>query len=73
MKTRCKFKCDSVTDFGQTKSVKMTVVTYGPEAENKEFFKWTPSGSFEIGCVNPAVKFVPGKEYYLDITEAERG
>jgi hypothetical protein len=71
MNTRCKFKCNSITDFGESKSVNMTAVTYGIEAENKEFWKWTPSGTFEISCLNPAVQFIPGKEYYLDITEAE--
>lgn len=70
MKTRCKFKCDFVTDHGESKSVGMSAVAYGPEAENKEFWKWTPSGSFEIRCLNPAVTFFPGKTYYLDISEA---
>ena len=73
MKTRCKFKCDAVTDFGESKTVNMSVVTYGPEAENKEFWKWTPSGTFTINCVNPDVNFVPGNCYYLDITEANNG
>jgi hypothetical protein len=73
MNTRCKFKCESVTDHGESKSVNMTAVTYGPEAEDKEFWKWTPSGTFEINCLNPKVMFVPGKTYYLDISETETG
>jgi hypothetical protein len=70
MNTRCKFRCNDVTVNGDSKSVKMSVVVNGPEAENKEFWKWTPSGFFEIACVNPAVTFVEGREYYLDISEA---
>ena len=74
MNTRCKFQCNSVTDNGDNgKSVNMTAVTYGPEAENKEFWKYTPSGTFEISCLNPNVVFVPGKTYYLDISETETG
>jgi len=71
MKTRCKFKCHSVTDYGETKTVFMNVVTNGPEAENKEFWKWTPSGDLELTFLNPKVSFVPGKEYYLDISGVE--
>jgi len=68
--TRCKFKCNSVTDHGAAKDVDMSPVT-GDTPENKTFWQYTPSGSFKMGWVNPNVSFIPGKEYYLDITPAE--
>ena len=68
--TRCKFKCNSVTDYGQSQSIDLSPVTGGSD-ENKDFWKWTPAGSFKIDCVNPEVKFVPNKEYYIDISETE--
>ena len=47
-------------------------VTYGKTEENKSFSLWTPSGKLELSITNPAAIdfFKPGKEYYLDITEA---
>ncbi len=44
-----------------------------PEHENTKFFKWTPSGSINLGCVNKttADKFELGKEYYVDFTKAD--
>ena len=68
--TRCKFRCDHVTSFGNgSKTVKMSAVVSGSD-ENKSFWKWTPSGSFEMQCVNENVNFEPGKEYFLDISES---
>lgn len=61
---RAKFKCQSVQNFEHSKSAQLTAV-YGNSEENKDFAKATPSGSF------PAIDyFKPGKEYYLDFTEA---
>lgn len=72
MKTRCKFRCDSVTDHGAAKSVVMTpVYSTDPKSENKVFWDSSPGGKFELNWVNPNVDFKPGKEYYLDITPAE--
>ena len=44
-----------------------------PESENKKFWEATPGGELKFNCVNAkAVEyFTLGKEYYLDITEAE--
>jgi hypothetical protein len=41
--------------------------------ENKEFYKYSPSGSIELGTVNEgaAAQFEIGKEYYIDFTPAE--
>lgn len=78
MKTRCKFRCDEVS---KTKnwtndpkkpfifSVKMNAVSGGTE-ENKSFWAATPGGQIQFSSiVEPS--FEPGKEYYIDISEAE--
>lgn len=68
--TRCKFRCASVTDNGETKDFQFVPV-YGDSEENKSFWKWTPSGELKFNCTNKEVNFVPGKEYYIDISEAQ--
>ena len=78
---RCKFSCQSVTKsvgyiykpaVGNEKklvySCEFLVVT-GDSPENAEFFASTPSGSLKITAVRNDL-FVPGKEYYLDLSEA---
>lgn len=70
--TRAKFKCVSVTDHGHAKDAKFHPVT-GDTPENKQFWKFTPSGHLELSYINPDVTFVPGQEYYLDITPAQAG
>ena len=69
---RAKFKCDFVSKFTDTATVNMVPVTNGSE-ENKSFYKWTPGGSIILQGISHTVadKFVPGKEYYVDFTEAE--
>lgn len=44
-----------------------------PKHENSRFWAYTPSATFEVKTVNPAVadKLVVGKEYYVDITPVE--
>lgn len=44
-----------------------------PEQENTKFWDATPSGSLQLGCVNPEAweHFEIGKSYYLDFTPAE--
>jgi hypothetical protein len=44
-----------------------------PDSENKQFWDATPSGSLQLGVVNPEAwkHFEIGKEYYLDFTLAE--
>jgi hypothetical protein len=39
--------------------------------EDQRYAKYTPSGSLTIQVDNPAVEFVPGKQYYLDFTPVE--
>lgn len=71
--TRAKFKCESKTIRGagenRTNDYEFTPVT-GTSEENKGFWKWTPSGKLQMSCTNPKVDFQPGKEYFVDITEA---
>lgn len=53
-------------------TVKLQPVT-GNSEENKSFFRWTPSGSIDLGTVNPAVveQFHIGDEFYIDFTPAK--
>lgn len=41
--------------------------------ENKEFYKYTPSGQIELGTINAeaAKQFELGKEFYVDFSLAE--
>jgi hypothetical protein len=45
-----------------------------PKHENSKFWAATPSGRLELGVINLAAAaiFVPGKEYYVDITPSEK-
>jgi len=68
-KVRCKMKCSDVgKNEDGTHSVRMYPVTGGSE-ENESFFKWTPGGELKL-CVLKEQNFEPGKEYYVDIEEA---
>ena len=76
-KVRAKFKVQSITkslflkdEEGST--IKLNPV-YGDSPENKEFYKWTPGGSIELGTINAkaAESFKLGSEYYVDFTPAE--
>lgn len=73
MKTRCKFKCMHVEELGSESAPhfqsKFEAVINGSD-ENAEFFRWTPSGSLNLGVHRENV-FEVGKEYFLDISEAE--
>jgi len=72
MSVRCKFKLESIKRTASNgASIEMTPVASGSE-ENKQFFKWTPSGRIEFATVNEAAieKLEIGKEYYIDITPA---
>lgn len=72
MTVRCKFIVDSVTKTRHGSAIiKMSPVSAGSE-ENKKFWNYTPSGSFEISTVNDIAveQFEIGKEYYFDISKA---
>ena len=69
---RAKFRCVSITlSEGGLKTVTLQPVTSGSD-ENKEFFKWTPSGQISLGVLNPAAssQFELGAEYLVDFTKA---
>lgn len=76
MSVRAKFVVNSITRtlFGKEEGqvIKLSPV-YSDSPENKEFYKWTPAGSCELGTVNPeaAKQFELGKSYYLDFSPAE--
>lgn len=70
---KAKFLCQSVTDYGKSKEIKMGAV-YGKEGENADFTKYTPVGNLNIYIEKDAPAsnyFNPGKEYYLTFDAAE--
>ena len=74
MVIKAKFKCTSITKFeGGNESVSLTPV-YGGSDENKTWSEFTPSGKLEmmITAKGAVGQFVPGEEYYLDITPAKK-
>ena len=72
---RAKFKCSRVTVHeGGYREITLNAV-FGTAGENKDFADATPSGTVTIGISpgRPAGPFfAPGKEYYLDFTEAPK-
>lgn len=52
-----------------SKSIQASPVINGSE-ENKEFFKWTPSGNIEFFCLNPEVDMKPGEEYFVEFRKS---
>jgi hypothetical protein len=72
MGVRAKFKVTSITELtGGAKEIKLYPVTSGSE-ENKEFFKYTPSGEIRLGVLNEeaAKQFVIDREYFVNFTPA---
>lgn len=74
MNVRCKVRCDSVEmmkswkpENGYLYNSKFSAVSDG-SYENKDFFVATPSLQLNIGC--HVFSFLPGKEYYIDVIEA---
>jgi hypothetical protein len=76
MAVRAKFEVQSVTSlkFGTSRAFNVTLhpVMSGSD-ENRNFFKASPGGKIEVLTVNEeaAVQFEPGKQFYVDFTEAE--
>lgn len=69
---KAKFRCNSVTDYGQQKRAELNAVVSGSE-ENKSFAKYTPAGSLSL-TIDEGTEansfFEPGKHYYISIAEA---
>lgn len=78
MPVRAKFKVDEIRRHLYGRDEMRTVVLspvggyHDNSPENKGFWKATPSGKVELGCVNLAAadSFELGKEYYIDFTPA---
>lgn len=74
MATRAKFRCSSIEDYGVSKKVKLNTV-YAPDANGEDggFTKATPNGELWMTIDNPnaSCQFVPGKLYYVDISQAD--
>lgn len=53
----------------ECRTLKLSAV-YDNSPENKEFFKWTPSGQITLGVLNQKAwsQFILGEEYYVDFT-----
>ncbi len=65
-------KVETSTATGNEFKVEMTTVTDGSD-ENKEFFKYTPSGKIALGILGPESDnlFVVGEYYFIDITPCD--
>ena len=70
MKTRCKFRCESVNRNSTNGTVTLLAVHSSDlNTEDHAFCTATPSGKLEMNLfpVAKADYFTPGKFYYLDI------
>lgn len=72
MTVRAKFKCVTVLKTESGETIELTAVTKHREG-NETWAKYTPSGDIKMSVTNPSCFgfYVPGKEYFLDITLAE--
>jgi hypothetical protein len=73
---RAKFRAVSVEqgpNTSDTFAVKLTPVYDDGNAENKEFFTYTPGGEITLQVVRPetAGQFEVGKAYYVDFSPAD--
>lgn len=68
-KTRCKLRCESTTRYPNGYGAKLVAVYSGSD-ENESFSKQIPSATFELHLFNDQ-PFVAGREYYVDLYEAE--
>jgi hypothetical protein len=72
MTVRAKFKVSNISEqTGGLKTVTLQPVC-GNSPENDNFFKWTPSGTIQIGTINEAAskQFNIDQEFYVDFTPA---
>jgi hypothetical protein len=70
---RAKFRVISLTKYESgSDEIKLAPVSSGSE-ENKMFWKYSPSGSITLSCINSEAtkQFEIGKEYYVDFNVAE--
>lgn len=68
---RAKFNVTSITEYGNGGGRQVTLQPIiGGSEENKEFWKYTPSGEIKMHLSNEDAVFEFG-EYYIDFTKAE--
>lgn len=67
--TRCKVFCNTVEPVEGGGFKANFQACYTGSKENEEFFLLTPCVNFDLQTMKEQ-NFVPGKEYYIDITEA---
>lgn len=69
---RAKFTVESVNHLAYGDHIVKMSARYSDSPEDNQFAKATPSGSLEMWVSNPdALDFLePGKQYYLDFSEA---
>lgn len=76
MSVRAKFACNykSPADSNGLVNITLSPVYTGSE-ENRAFFAYTPTGTINLGTVNPAAsaQFECGKEYYVTFEPATDG
>lgn len=74
MNIRAKLRCTAVqAPYANSPDQQVTLEAVTDSSpENKTFSKWTPAASVSMLISNPDAHgaFEPGKEYYLDFTEA---
>ena len=72
MQVKAKMFCNQKEEAHEgTFNINLTAVTSGSE-ENKQFFKYTPSGNVSLQTINvsAAQEFEIGKEYYVTFKQA---
>jgi hypothetical protein len=59
--------------FDRKKQVNLVAVMNDGIPENQRYHKYTPNGSIEMTIDNPPAseQFEPGKQFYVDFTQAE--
>lgn len=72
MPARALFKLQEKAETETGTTLRMVAVYDDSIPMNRSFTEFTPSGTFEMFCTNPAAneQFEVGKSYYLDITPA---
>jgi hypothetical protein len=71
---RGKFRCDTATKTEYAEHIKLSAVCDDSTPQNKRFHESTPTGSLDFYVTNKALwgHCIPGKFYYLDMTEAPK-
>lgn len=76
-KTRCRFTCQSVKASAHAPGEENLSYDYefsavsGKDGECNQFWKWTPNGEMRFTCTAQRNLFIPGHDYYIDISAVE--